>query len=181
MEYLINLKSIKVSLLSGKGNNMRISPRENDWVLQERLTAAQRISGWNESASEREILSMSQKNRLLWRLIPLFGGQKESAVMKELFHRCCKRFLPDKSSIIAVERRLEQTEEMKRSWRTQGCRRHESWRCYTVDHEPLGRNCRRTLLTQLTDRFFGWKLETCYRVEMILIPWVHNWEVETGG
>jgi hypothetical protein len=24
-----------------------------------------------------------------------------------------------------------------------------------VSDEPLGRNCRRTLLTQLTDRFFG--------------------------
>ena len=27
-----------------------------------------------------------------------------------------------------------------------------------ADYEPLGRNCRRTLLTQLTDRFFGWTL-----------------------
>ena len=28
----------------------------------------------------------------------------------------------------------------------------------TKGYEPLGRNCRRTLLTQLTDRFFGWTL-----------------------
>jgi len=68
--------------------------REVDGVRKEkeRLTAAQRISGWNESASEREILSMSQKNRLLWRLIPLFGGQKESAVMKELIPVTSKVF-----------------------------------------------------------------------------------------
>jgi len=43
-----------------------------------------------------------------------------------------QRFLPDKSSINAVERRS-------------GAKRKE----------PLGRNCRGTLLTQLTDRFFG--------------------------
>ena len=36
--------------------------------------------------------------------------------------------------------------------------KHSAWDQRQQDYEPLGRNCRRTLLTQLTDRFFGWTL-----------------------